>query len=241
MKGRALSGAGAAGIIARLSVKRLLRGRVLWISLGLVILPAIAVAAFGQNSSSGMRWSDVFDLLIGLLAIVPPLYLASAVGEETEEKTYTYLWSRPFPRWSVLAGKLASLMPIAAVLLCIGVAAAFFAAFGSEAGDSVEYLTRGLVAMAVGTLTASAFCLAIGTSVPRQATAVALCYLIAIDTAVAVMPFSIRNLAIRYHVDELAIAGVTVDHLAWLAGMTALWLALAFWRVSGTEYASSAK
>ena len=234
-----LSGTRAALIVSRLAVKRLLRGRVVWLSLALVALPAIAVALFADREPSDQLWQQVYRVLIVVLALLPPLYLAPAVGEEIDDNTFTYLWSRPFPRWSLLLGKLIGLFPIAMVILCAMVASTFFVAFGTPTGEFARFLWQGLFAMSLGTLATSALCVAVGTAIPRHATAISLIYLLVIDLSVSVMPFSIRELAIRHHVDELAMSGLDGGDIAWLAGMTAVWLGVAMWRITSSEYATA--
>lgn len=234
--GQVLSAVGAAGIIARLTLKRLFRGRIVWASLVLALLPGFAVALFSNDPPSRRLWRDTFTLLTGSMAIIMPLYLAAAVSEETEEKTFTYLWSRPFPRWSMLAGKVSALTPMGAAILALGVVLAFVIAFGGKTGQFSDMLGRSVLAIALGALAAGAFSTAIAAAIPRHATAVSLAYLIAIDTAVSVMPFSIHNLTINYHVREMALEGPIAGHALWLVGMAVFWLILAVSRISRAEY-----
>ena len=234
--GQVLSATGAAAIIARLAFKRLFRGRVLWASLILALLPGLAVVVFSNDPPSRRLWRDTFTLLIGVMAIIMPLYLAAAVSEETEERTFTYLWCRPFPRWSMLAGKLAALAPLAAAILAGGVALAFVLAFGTRTGQYSDMFGRSVLAIVLGALAAGTFCTAVATLLPRHATAVSLAYLMAIDTAVAVMPFAIQNLTISHHVREMALEGPVTGHALWLLGMAVFWLILAVSRITRAEY-----
>src|SRR5207237_965006 len=51
-----------------------------------------------------------------ILAILPPLFVSSSIGEEIEDRTTTYLWSRPLARWTVVGGKLLALVPVVLAL-----------------------------------------------------------------------------------------------------------------------------
>ena len=37
-----------------------------------------------------------------VMALLSSVFVASSIGEEIEERTITYLWSRPLPRWTLL-------------------------------------------------------------------------------------------------------------------------------------------
>jgi ABC-type transport system involved in multi-copper enzyme maturation permease subunit len=244
---RALSGARAAASLARLSVKRLFRSRVVWISAILAVAPVAAQAAAGGSLSARDDWRDLYSVLMVILAIIPALHLAPALAEEIEDKTYTYLWSRPFPRWALLAGKLMALVPIAAAFVSASIALSFVLAFGGETGAFLGLLGDNLLAAALGVVAMSCTSLGIGSLVPRYATAASLVYLLTIDSTVGLIPFSIQNLSMSFHVRTIALADLStwanpgssvLVSIAWLLGIAALWIGVAVWRITGTEYAA---
>lgn len=243
MSGRALSTTGAALLIARLTWARLVRGRLLWLSFFFALVPLL-LPLFETTSEPGIhQWREIFDVTLALLAVIPGLHLAPAIGEEVEDKTFTYLWSRPFPRVSLLLGKLLTLLPIIALLLCAMIAGQFLMLFGSRTGELSALLTDSIVAMALGTMAASATCVGLGTLLPRFSTAISIIYLLFIDKGLGEMPFTIHNLAITHHVRELALrsgthGGDVATGIGWLAGISAVWLAVAAWRITVTEYAT---
>src|SRR5215216_4392853 len=103
-------------VIAQLTLKRLLRGRAVWVSVPIAGLPILlAVAMATQKTSTVVYDVLVFQML--LLAVLPPMFVASSIGDDIEDRTATYLWSRPVPRWSVLAGKLVALAPLSAAFI----------------------------------------------------------------------------------------------------------------------------
>jgi ABC-type transport system involved in multi-copper enzyme maturation permease subunit len=243
---RAPSGLSAAASLARLSLKRLFRSRVIWISAILALAPLVAQAAAGGSMSMKDEWRELYSVLIVILAIIPALHLAPAIAEEIEDRTYTYLWSRPFPRWALLAGKLMALVPTAAAFVIASIGVSFVLAFGGETGRHLGLLGDNLLAAALGVVAMSCTSLGIGSLVPRHATAASIVYLLTIDSAVGAMPFSIQNLSMSFHVREIALSGLdTWDtsassaaiSAAWLLGIAALWIGIAVWRITGAEYA----
>lgn len=240
----ALSGSRAAAVLARLTLLRLMRGKVLWISAFLALVPLVVLVLVDvPGASLRQQWQSFSPLLTLLVAVLPALHLAPAIAEEIEDRTFTYLWSRPFPRWSLLAGKLLALVPTVCALLGVTMAGAFALNFGAELGDHVALLGHGVAAMAVGVWAASAAAMGVGSVVPRHATAVALVYLLILDTPVGAMPFAIHNLSLTYHIRQIAQASFLSDtspleSLLWLAGISAVWLGVAVWRISTAEYAT---
>src|SRR5262249_18729219 len=107
--------------LAAITLKRLGRGKALWIGALSAALPpvfGIAFSATRLHAHGGTRApDDLFSITVGLLAMLPAMFVGSSIGEEIEERTSTYLWSRPIARWAVLAGKLCALTPIVIALI----------------------------------------------------------------------------------------------------------------------------
>ena len=101
------SGLASTFVLARVTWTRLVRGRALWVSLFVAALPCLYAAMMRGGVQDELY---AFEILI--LAILAPMFISSSLGEEIEDRTTTYLWSRPIPRWAVLAGKLLALVPI---------------------------------------------------------------------------------------------------------------------------------
>src|SRR5687767_12060107 len=100
------------------TLKRFVRGRAIWVCLLIACGPLVPATAMRiEGDAEAGEALTVFTLFV--MMILPPAFVASSLGEEIEERTTTYLWSRPVPRWAVLVGKLLALAPIA-MLLVIG-------------------------------------------------------------------------------------------------------------------------
>jgi len=239
-----LPGPAAAALLARLTFKRLLHSRSMLVTLTFALLPvAYAFAAAQQTEHTGLElWRTAFEVSLLLLAIGPPLHLAPAVAEEVEGKTYTYLWSRPFPRWSLIVGKLVILVPVLCVLLGAMLTAVFVACFQPDTEVYVNTLVNGLIGMSVGVATMSCVCVGLGTLIPKHPVAVSLGYVFVIDFVLDELPFALRNLSVAHQVKQLAKLGDSSDSLVtavlWCAGLATLWLAIALWRVSRAEYST---
>lgn len=244
MPGTTLSGMRAARVLAGLTLRRLWRSKLIWLSAFFILVPPMVLVMVGGDDEFKLsEWSSTYRPLNMLLAILPALHMAPAIAEEIEDRTFTYLWSRPFPRWALLAGKLMALVPVLVLLLGVAITAVFLLMYGELGGEHGVLLGHGLGAMLAGVLAASATTMGIGALLHRYATASAIVYLLIIDTAVGEMPFALHNLSVNYHVRQIALAplesmaepGVS---LIWLASMSALWIALAIWRITVSEYAT---
>lgn len=247
MSGRPLSGTSAALILMRLSWVRLFRNKAFWLSIALAALPLLFLASLASNWDPDERWSRTLAVaVIPLLGILTPLNLAPIVAEEAEDETFSYLWSRPLPRWSVIAGKSAALVPFCWGLLFASVAAVWAISFGGQ-GDESWRLVRGLLAIGLGVVATGAISVGLGVLIRRQAVAVSAGYLLVVDLPLGNVPLSIANLSVTHHVSEIAARGAEsaaaapgmAAPLAWLLGLTAAWLALAVWRIERIELGSS--
>ena len=237
----ALGGLTATMIQARWNAKRMVRGRIVWVAAFFAALPVAYTLLAGMNGAGA--WSDVFPPLVMLAAVVAPLFMAASMAEEIEERTYTYLWSRPVPRWSVVMGKLVASIPIAGAVVAAAVVGCY--AFGK--GASSEQLVRGIAAVLAGTIAACSVSAALAILFPRAGLAITYAYLLALDLPIGAIPFSIRNATITHQIR--VIAGVSggspapslIHGVVWLVGISAFWLAIGFLRLRRAEFSSGEK
>jgi hypothetical protein len=213
----------AAAAIARLGMLRLMRQNTVRWSLPLALLP-VALATTSVGFDAALKAQLV------LIAVLAPLILARGTAEEVEEKTLAYLWSRPLPRWTLPAGKLAAGIPLLAALVC-GPGALSFLLGRAEPAAHLTELFALLLGLALGAVAAGVAALATGSLWPRQPLSGALIYLLALDLALREMPFWLHNLSLTHQVEKLATAGMDVGAALWLIGLTAFWGAVAIWRV----------
>jgi len=190
------SGLGATATIAALTWTRLVRGRALWVSVLVAVLPLIyagVMRTVGQDTGS-----ELFGLEVLILAVLAPMLIGASIGEEIEERTTTYLWSRPVPRWAVLAGKLLALAPLAAGIVIVSWLAA------SRIAWSAWPTVQTCVALGAGALAISLVAAGIATLAPRHGMALTIVYMLFFDFPLGILPATIRELSVAHQVRTLA-------------------------------------
>lgn len=210
--------------------KRLLRGRALWICAAIAGLPILLAVALRSEKGATIEGVAVIQLIV--TALLSSVFVASAIGEEIEERTITYLWSRPLARWTIIAGKVLALAPISLVLTLGG----WFLA-SQVLGQMPE--TRPILGFAAGAVTTAMVAAGIATLVPRQGMALSIIYLVIVDTAIGVIPASIHEIAISYQVICLTGFGKSgqgpVHAAIALAVIGVVWLTIGVLRIRRLE------
>jgi hypothetical protein len=219
--------------IAAVAWKRLLRGRALWVGVVLALMPlTYAIGMRAAEVERGLRPNlFIFEQLV--LSILAPMFVASSIGEEIEDRTITYLWSRPVPRWAVLAGKLAALSPIPGLLISVSWLV------GLKIGMSLEPAARSYVALFAGGLAVSMISAGLAVLVPRHGMALTVVYML-FDAAMSNIPASIQSLTISYNVRAVAQVpsineGDASSGALWLAVIGLVWLGIGLWRIRRLE------
>src|SRR5512132_2306787 len=166
-------------------------GQMLWsrrsVFLGLVlggpVLLAAAVRIIVELYARGFRingaaatGSTVFGLMIWLLYIrfiVPILgvfFGTSLIADEVEDKTITYLFTRPIPRSAVLLGKFLAYLVCTVLLVLPSVVLVFFLIVptgGGSIAESFPSLVTDLGMLAVGLASYGAVFALVGTRLKR--------------------------------------------------------------------------
>ncbi|RMH44805.1 MAG: hypothetical protein D6689_01430 [Deltaproteobacteria bacterium] len=227
-----MTGLQATVSVAKLALARARRGRLAWITAAVLLAPAGLAAAIGSRDRA---WDATLEALTLLVAVVPALWLAPALAEEIEDDMVSYLWSRPIPRWSVVAGKWLAFAPSVAAGLAIATVAAHWAALGAIASAQ---LPAAVAAVAVGAVAAAGAAAGVGSIAPRHPTTVAIAYLALVDLIIGQIPFAIQQLSVTHHVRTIAHAttAATAGASAVRAvAIAAAWLAIAAFRAARAE------
>jgi ABC-type transport system involved in multi-copper enzyme maturation permease subunit len=215
--------------LAGVTLKRLTRGKALWIAAVLAALPVVfasVLQARGRPASP----SELLAPSLLLFAVLPALLVGASVGEELEDRTSTYLWSRPIVRWAVLAGKLIALIPIVVVLSVGGWVVAGVLAGGAPS-------VAGGLGLAAGAIASSLVVAGIAVVVPRHGMALTIAYML-VDLFVGELPVSVQQLAVTYHTRVLAGLQGPPAIAAPLIGLVAIagvWTAIGFRRIRRIE------
>lgn len=222
--------------IARLAIKRAVRGRGLWIALALALLPTLY--AIGQRIAGHdptAHWDQAVLMCLLTLPVVPPILVASAMSDEIDEKTSAYLWSRPLARWTIVVGKFVGLTPF--VVLAVAMTATIsWLVLGPNAVPAELYL-RGVGALAAGAIAASAVSAMIATLVPRFSVATAVCWLLIIDAPIGALDAGLHVISSAFGVRALT----GLSHSSPATGALSLLvltggsLAVAIWRMNRIE------
>jgi ABC-type transport system involved in multi-copper enzyme maturation permease subunit len=208
--------------------KRLLRGRALWVCAVIAILPAL-IAGGLRNVREMPEMLQFAQFRV--MALLPPIFIASSIGEEIEDRTITYLWSRPIARWTLVVGKIAALAPVAIALILAGWVVATLV-------QGKQPMPQELVAFAAGTIVISMIAAGIATLVPRQGMSLSIIYLVIIDATIGAIPASLRDISVTRQVWLLSGLEGTADLVTpviTLAVIAAIWLSIAFARVRRLE------
>ena len=216
-------------VLARLTLVRAMRGRAVWVSAAIAGFP-ILFAFIARDHGPGLD-DQILLFEQFLLAIIPAMFVASSLGEEIEDRTTTYLWSRPLRRGAVLAGKLVALVPVA-IALTVG---AWAAAVGL--GDGTLTL-RSAVGVGVSAAAISVIAAGLALLVPKHGMALTICYLLFFDLPIGALPASLRALSVSFHTRVIcgyAPDGSLQTTIGELGVIVLIWGAIATWRMRRLE------
>lgn len=247
-------------LLFRTHFMRSLSGRRGWIMLVLALLPvavAWTLARFASRTSAAdlvtnLGWLLCLQVLVPILALLGG---SAVVAEEVEDRTITYLFSRPIPRSSVLLGRwfaavsfLSLVLAGSTALLCLAASGA--TRQGPPLADGIAWPL--CVAVLAGGAVYSALFAVAGVFVKHPMIA-GLAYAFAIEGLFANLPGSTQSLSIQHYLRSLVAAGGN-DHWRRVEGfssagyaspseaITTLALVLVFalaagaWRISRREF-----
>lgn len=217
------------GALARVTARRFVRGRTLWICIAIALLPIAFAAALRGNRQFAKYAFQIEELMLVLL---PSIVVASAVSGDLEDRAATYLWSRPLARWHLVVGKLLVLAPFVLALVVAGW-------LGAYAVGARQLATGAQVgALALGALAACALAAGIAVLSPRYGMVVAIVYLLC-DGVVGQIPAHVQLVSIAHDVAQLAgMAGPGGGDLAAAIGLAAVpitWLAVGLSKIRRLE------
>lgn len=155
--------------------------------------------------------SMVFGLMIWLLYIrfiVPVLgvfYGTALIADEVEDKTITYLFTRPVPRRTVLFGKYLAYLVCAILIVLPSVMLVYFLivpTFGSTIAGEFPSLLRDLGMMAVGLAAYGAVFALVGARLKRPLV-IGLVFAFGWEPAVLLFPGYLKRLTVAYYLQAL--------------------------------------
>jgi ABC-2 type transport system permease protein len=194
------------------------RSVLLGVLLGGPVLLAVILRIVDTLHASGFRingaavgGSTVFGMMVWLLFIrfiVPVLgvfYGTSLIADEVDDKTITYLFTRPIPRSAVLLGKYLAYLACTVLLVLPSVMLVFFLIVptgGGSIGAAFPSLLADLGMLAVGLATYGAVFALVGTRLKRPLV-VGLVFAFGWEPAVLLFPGYLKRLTVAYYLQAL--------------------------------------
>lgn len=228
---------------------------------GVPVLCAFALARLAKRTDAAELVTNL-GFLLQLQVVVPVLALVAgsgAIAEEVDDRTITFLFTRPVPRsavflarWTAIAGFVVALLALSVLAMRVAVAPAKGAATDLEPGVTQPLLHATLA----GGLVYSALFASLGVFF-RHSMIVGLAYAFAIEGLLANLPGGIQGMTLQYYlrsivsrsgsaswneVEGFASAEFATSTAAWttLAVVLVLSLALGSWRLRRKQFVLSA-
>jgi ABC-2 type transport system permease protein len=259
------------GILFRAHLVRTLRTRRCLVAVLLCALPVgmstliATVSRFEGPPPIGLLHGVVWHLTVQILTPLVALIFGSAViAEEIEDRTITYLFTRPIQRQAILLGRwLAALVPMLVALgLSSGIVLRLLGGLGSEETGHGDWMPEGfrwraMVVVLSGAAVYSALFAAAGALFKRPIL-IGLAYTFVYELILGNLPGSNQKATVQYYLKSFLLAGdvqalkrfeesiaiVPLAEPAAAARMLALILvgalALGAWRLSRREYVLAA-
>ena len=195
---------------------RTLRSRRTLVCAGIAILPvvlAFVVSLFLEldNPRALARAPRAVGWMLIVQVVVPVLSLiagAAVVSEEIEDRTITYLLTRPIPRAAILVGRWLACVVWLELLLFVSMAGSLLALgwkpFDPEAGNVPPELASAMIAaaMAGGVIYSTLFA-ALGTRI-KHPMIVGLIYTFAIELFLSNLPGKTQTLTVQFYLKSIA-------------------------------------
>ena len=199
-------------------------GQMLWsrrsVFLGLLVgapmAMAVAIRMVAMTSGlpvingAGLNGPTLFGILIWLLFvrfIIPVLgvfYGTSLIADEVDDKTITYLFTRPVPRSAVLFGKYLSYLTCVVLLVLPAVVVVYFLVvpIGGSIGESFPQLAEDLGMILVGLAAYGAVFAFVGAQL-RKPLIVGLVFAFGWESTVLLIPGYLKRLSVAYYLQAL--------------------------------------
>jgi ABC-2 type transport system permease protein len=224
------------------------------------ILERLFVHARNNSQIGGVTLFGMMIWLLYVHVIVPVLgvfYGTALIADEVDDKTITYLFTRPVPRRAVLIGKYLSYLTCTILLVLPSVVAVYFLIVpinGGSIGRSFPLLLADLGVLAAGLIAYGAVFALVGARLKRPLV-IGLVFAFGWEPGVLLVPGYLKRATVAYYLQALVPHKMPLDtttigiltqmfdrfpsittSLAWLAAMTVMALWWASRAVEDREY-----
>ena len=162
-----------------------------------------AVRLGGESIFGVMMWLMYLRFIVPVLGVS---YGTALIADEVEDKTQTYLFTRPVPRGAVLVGKYFAYLACTSLVVLPSVMLAFFLVVpvgGGSIGRAFPSLPVDLGLLAVGLAAYGAVFAFIGTWL-RRPLVVGLVFAFCWEQVALIVPGYLRRLTVAYYLQALA-------------------------------------
>jgi ABC-2 type transport system permease protein len=179
----------------------------------------IEPAAFPTVDGLTVDGPAIFGMMIWLLYVrfvVPVLgvfYGTSLIADEVEDRTITYLFTRPIPRGAVVIGKYLAYLACTVLLVLPSVVLVYFLVAplgGGSIGESVPMLLSDLGMIGAGLAAYGAVFAVVGATFKRPVVA-GLIFAFGWEPAVLLVPGYLKQLTVGYYLQALVPHGMPQD------------------------------
>jgi len=172
-----------------------------------VLIRAFAAAAHASPPAVAIGYLIVVQTVVPIIAVVLG---APVVSEEVEDRTITYLITRPIPRASILLGRWMASALVLACIVAISAWAVVVLLEGIGAADPETAVPAGFAARlvgvaVVGAVVYSALFAAIGSFLKRPVL-LGLGYTFAVEFLLTNLPFASQRITLQYYLKSLLFA-----------------------------------
>jgi hypothetical protein len=155
----------------------------------------------GPMIFGGMIWLMYLRVIVPILSIY---YGTSLIADEVEDKTITYLFTRPIPRGAVMAGKYLAYLVCTIMVVLPSVMLVYFliVPLGGSIASSFPDLLKDLALLSLGLMSYGALAAWVGARFKRPLIA-GLVFAFGWEQAVMVIPGYMRRFTVVYYLQSL--------------------------------------
>ena len=189
------------------------------VALAFAVRLVFTLFAVGVNNRARVPGDAVFGVMMWLLYvrfIVPVLgvfYGTAFIADEVDDKTITYLFTRPIPRRAVLFGKYLAYLVCSALLVLPSAMLVFFLIVPTSGGSIAQAfpaLLSDLGMLAIGLAAYGAVFAFVGTQV-RRPLLIGLLFALGWEPTVLIVPGYLKRLSVAYYLQALVVHEVPQD------------------------------
>jgi len=195
--------------IGAMSLRLNTGSRTVWVIIGILSLPMLGAGLSLATESGGLAFfkQAVSGYLRFIVPFIMALFASSAVAEEVQDKTITYLFARPIRRWSLPAGKYLGGLALSCPLVALSLTGVYLISMmvaPELIGDELPHLGRGLLCVTMAAVYYGAVATAFGTIFIRYPFVATLVFFFVVELGLAQVPGRFKVISTAIHLQVMA-------------------------------------